>query len=466
MDKSSPEKKARKVVDECADCDVCRFLMDSDCRMFPELYRLYDQEMETGKKITSEELRHLVDLCNFCALCPCPPVRANLIEAKTRFIDRDGLNFGVRTLEDVERVARLCGAFSQLTNMIVRGKTTGNLIKKAAGIHPARQIPSFPGKSFPQWAEKQNLNTRPKKNPSRKIAYFAGCTANYLFPEVARAAVEVFQYNGIEVFYPDQKCCGMPSMLEGDRQLTLDFVRHNMDSLAAAVAAGYDIVCSCPTCGFMLRNVLKEGAYYSAQYQAAVGADGAFLKIPTAQVSANPGGKKFNVLKKSMFQDILKDEGYFSSIDPMKRIMVAENTYDLGEYLIGLHRSGELKTTFGEVTGRMVYYPPCHLREQNIGRPYQELLNLLPGIDLESVDGSLYCCGMAGIMGFKRDFHETSIHLGNRLMTKIKELNPETLVTDCLSCRLQFKQLLPHRVQHPVEILKEAYSNSTTIINK
>jgi glycerol-3-phosphate dehydrogenase subunit C len=36
-------------------------------------------------------------------------------------------------------------------------------------------------------------------------------------------------------------------------------------------------------------------------------------------------------------------------------------------------------------------------------------------------------------------------------------MNPEILVTDCLSCRLQFNQLLPHKVLHPVEILREAY---------
>ena len=459
MEKSNPEKKARKVVDECADCDVCRFLMDSDCLMFPELYRLYDKEVESGEKITSNELRHLVDLCNFCALCPCIPVRANIIEAKTRFIDRDGLKFGIRTLEDVERMARLCGSFPQLANTLLRGKATGGLIKKAAGIHPEREIPNFPAESFPQWAKKQNLNTRPKKSQSRMIAYFAGCTAKYLFPEVPRAVVEVFQTNGFDVFYPEQKCCGMPSLLEGDRQLTLEFVRHNMDMLAEAVDAGYDIVCSCPTCGFMLRNVLKEGAYYSAEYQASVGDDGAYLKIPTRGVTDNPGRKKFDLLKKSMFQDILKDEGYFSPIDPMKRILIAENTYDLGEYLVDLHRAGQLKTTFGKVPGRMVYYPPCHLREQNIGRPYQKLLNFLPAINLEPVDGSLYCCGMAGIMGFKRDFHETSIHLGNRLMDRIKELAPERLITDCLSCRLQFNQLLPYKVLHPVEILREAYKD-------
>jgi glycerol-3-phosphate dehydrogenase subunit C len=155
MEKFEPEKNARKVVDECADRDICRFLMDADCLFFPELYRLYDKEVETGEEITSTELRKLVDLCNFCALCPCPPVRANIIEAKTRFIDRDGLKFGVRTLKDVERVAKLFGAFPRLTNMLLRGKATGDLIKKAAGIHPARQIPTFPGESFPQWAKKR-----------------------------------------------------------------------------------------------------------------------------------------------------------------------------------------------------------------------------------------------------------------------------------------------------------------------
>jgi glycerol-3-phosphate dehydrogenase subunit C len=457
MEKFEPEKKARKVVNECADCDVCRFLMDSDCLFFPELYRLYDKEIETGETITSDELKRLVELCNFCALCPCPPVRAGIIEAKTRFIDRDGLKFGVRTLEDVERVAKLCGAFPQLTNMLLRGKATGDLIKKVAGIHHARQIPTFPGGSFPQWAKKKDQNTRPKKNQHRKIAYFAGCTANYLFPNVPQAAVDVFQYIGFDVFYSEQKCCGMPALLEGDRQLTLEFVRFNMDRLAEAVQNGYDIVCSCPTCGFMLRNVLKEGAYYSREYQESVGADETYLKMPAARGSDKPGGKKFDLLKRNIYQGILKDDGYFSAIDPMKRIMVAENTYDLGEYLTILHWSGELKTDFGEVAGRMVYYPPCHLREQNIGRPYEELLNLLPGVNLEPVDGSMNCCGMGGIMGFKQEFHDTSIHLGNKLMVKIKELDPEMLVTDCLSCRLQFKQLLPYKVYHPIEILRNAY---------
>jgi glycerol-3-phosphate dehydrogenase subunit C len=107
----------------------------------------------------------------------------------------------------------------------------------------------------------------------------------------------------------------------------------------------------------------------------------------------------------------------------------------------------------------MAYYPPCHLREQNIGRPYLDLLQMIPGQTLDPIDGALDCCGMAGIMGFKKDFHKSSVHLGKRLMEKIKRLNPERLVTDCLSCRLQFRQLLPYEVIHPIELLKESYAN-------
>jgi len=137
-----------------------------------------------------------------------------------------------------------------------------------------------------------------------------------------------------------------------------------------------------------------------------------FIKVPA---KARPGGapeKKMEAFNKTIFKNIMKDEGYF---------------------------------------------PPCHQREQEFGQPHIELLGLIPGMKPEAIQGSLYCCGLAGVMGFKRDFHESSVKLGSRLIDKIKEMNPEVLVTDCLSCRLQFKQLLSNKVLHPIEVLKEAY---------
>ena len=49
MPNKDPEKLARKFLEDCADCDICRYLMeDTSCLVFPELYRLYDSEADRG----------------------------------------------------------------------------------------------------------------------------------------------------------------------------------------------------------------------------------------------------------------------------------------------------------------------------------------------------------------------------------------------------------------------------------
>jgi glycerol-3-phosphate dehydrogenase subunit C len=491
------ERLMREVVDACTDCDCCRHLMDTNCLFFPEIYKLWDREKETGEQITPKELRHLADLCNYCALCPCPNIREDIITAKTLFIDRDGLDPYIRILEDVERVGKLCGALPGLSNFFLQGKLTGNLIKRSTGINPKRQLPIFPQENFPSWAKRRKLNRKSAGENKPKVAYFAGCTARYLFPDVPRAVVDVFKRNNITVYYPEQNCCGMPSMLEGDRKVTLAFAERTVQHLADVVSDGYDIVGSCPTCGYMLKIALKECAYYSEAYQDLVGGDERQLKIPdnisykgaTNNASSLPNGLKatfgghhmtretiqvtdptdgsvrevsFRVLDRSIYGKILKDDGYFSRIDPLKRIKVAENTYDLGQYLLELHRSNELSTALGPVPGQRIYYPPCHQREQEIGTPYLDLLALIPDMSMEAIQTNTFCCGIAGIMGFKRDFHRSSLYLGSRLMAKIKRMDPDQLVTDCLSCRLQFNQMTTYPVIHPIEVLSQAYKNSTT----
>ncbi len=444
----------RKVVDACTDCDCCRYIMDTSCQFFPKIYSLWDREKETGEQISAQELRQLGDLCNYCALCPCPNIREGIITAKTGFIDREGLAPHIRTLEDVERVGKLCGAVPGLTNLLLQNKTTGGLIKRIVGINHERKLPLFPKQDFPTWAKRQKLQHKKQADKKRKIAYFAGCTARYLFPEVPKAVVAVFEHHGIGVYYPEQHCCGMPSMLEGDRKLTLQLAQKMINQLAEIVADGYEIVCSCSTCGYMLKNALREWAYYSDAYQELVGGNERYLLIPEETASTQNRHRR---LAKNIYNQILKDEGYFSSIDPLKRIQVAENTYDLGEYLLKLSEYGYLDQPKTGITGRMVYYPPCHLREQEIGTPFLKLLSQVPRISIESFSSTFYCCGIAGIMGFKKDFHDASIQMGSPLMEKIRQLDPEILVTDCLSCRLQFNQLSDYYVQHPIEIIRQSY---------
>jgi glycerol-3-phosphate dehydrogenase subunit C len=451
-----PLKKIRSVVDACTDCDICRFLMDTSCLVFPEIYRLWDREKETGQVISSTELRRLVDLCTFCALCPCPNIRADIMAAKTGFVQQEGLKPEIRLVEDVALLGKICGCLPQVTNRLFRNPPVGGTLKRLMGIHPQRGLPEFPRQRFATWARQRGLHRRPRAHAGPKVAYFSGCTANYLFPEVGKSVVRLLQANKVAVWYPPQQCCGMPTYLEGDRNRSLHFAGSNLAQLSRAVEHGYDIVCSCPTCGFMLKNLLKEGAYYSREYQLAAGMESDVIKLPQRPGSKLPQEREWRRLKKSIYRDILQDDGYFADLPAMQRIRVAEHTVDLGQYLNRIHKNRRLTVARGPISGRMVYFAPCHQREQNMGQPYPELLRAIPGLTIESIDGSLYCCGMAGIMGFKRDFHDNAILLGKPLMERIHEQQPDAIITDCLSCKLQFTQLAPCDVFHPVELLHPA----------
>ena len=445
-----PEALIRKVAEGCVDCDECRYHMEEVCRFFPELYRLYDR----GEPPSGADLRDLVELCNFCGLCPCPDIRRDLMLAKTGIARRDGLPVGVRLLQDVGRIGRVCGALPRLTNFLAAGRATGAIVRRAAGIHPDRRLPAFPDQPFP--AGGPEAATSEDSKP--KVAYFVGCTGRYLFPDVPKAATGLLRELGAEVRIIEPACCGMPPLLEGDRQLALRLAEASLDQLRRAVDDGCDIVCSCPTCGYMLKQVILEGAWYAPAVQDRIGGDPDHIKVPVSLRPGPDGRRDYRLLKRSIYGKILKDDGYFSNLDPVTRTAVAERTHDLGEYLAGAAgadfppaEDSPARPDTDEV--RVVYFPPCHLREQKIGTPYADLLAEMPGLSVETVPGSFHCCGMAGIMGFKKSFHRASLEMGAPLMATINRLKPDLIATDCLSCRLQLNQMSSTPVRHPVELL-------------
>lgn len=454
MTENRAYEQARWIVERCADCDECRYLMADCCLFFPRLYQLHDREKQGGAPIAEQELMALLELCNFCALCPCEDIRTAILAAKTARVQTAGLSLGIRLMANPRRAAKICGAYPGLTCWISEKSPARSLVKKAAGIHADRAIPRFCRADIRDWPGVQGADPRQPGEKGQKVVLFAGCTSQYLFPRVAEAAISFLADQGIAVHVPRQRCCGMPAMLEGDRDLATRLARYNLDRLSRAVSEGYPILCTCPTCGYMLKFILAQGAYYSPQYQASCEKRPGYMKIPAPSRS---DGQGFTWVPKSVYQNILMDNGYFSHLDPLKRIQVAENTRDLGEYLFGLHQAGELKANWGAVGKRAVYYPPCHQREQQMGFPYSELLARVPGLRLESVNSAFYCCGMGGIMGFKRTFHSAALRMGAPLMERIKASAPDMILTDCLSCRLQFEQMADLTVAHPIEILRQSH---------
>lgn len=449
---AAPEKIFRGVLDACADCDTCRFLMEESCLFFPELYRLYDKEKEGGGTVSDVELAEMAALCTLCGLCPCPNIRADIIRGKTELVRRRGLPLANRLLADVQGFGKRCRRIPRLVNFFLGVPPVEQAVKKIAGIHPGRRLTRVPSEDFFSWARRNGLCREP--GPSPGAAYFAGCAAGYLFPQVARAAVAVLRDNGISVYIPPQQCCGMPTLLEGEKDTTLRRLGYNMERLLDAAGLGCDLVSSCPTCSYVLKVLLKEGACYSEEYQRRVGAGPDEIKVP----EKGAGTDGYRYLKKSMYEKILKDDGYFSGFDPLKRMAVADAVYNMGEYLDRLRNTGRLNGSLGPVPGNMVNFTSCHQREQGSWNSYMNVLALIPDLSIREVGNSMDCCGMGGSLGFKKDFHDASVGLGEPLLRKIKAAEPEAIVTDCLSCRLQFTQLLPYPVYHPLELIEQSYA--------
>jgi glycerol-3-phosphate dehydrogenase subunit C len=438
----------RDAVEYCADCTSCMDLMEGECRFFAELFPL--EWIRGQEPISDATLRKLADACTYCGLCPCPEIPAKLTEGKSADVAEKGLPLSARLLADVPHLARLCGTFPRVYEALQSSKKVQPLLRKFSGVHPDRTFPRFAKESFFTWAARTGRMER--EEGRRHAAYFAGCTVGYLFPEVGRAVVAVLERNGVPVYVLPQECCGMPFLVEGDQRHALARAESNVGHLLEARRAGDDIVSSCPTCGFFLKVLLKENAYYSDAYQRSVEAGDDEIRIPTRE--GGPGS--FNVMGRPTYGDVLKDDGYFSSIPPLERIEVAENLLDAGDYLARLLAQGQLETRFAPIAQRIAYFPPCHQRTQEKARPYADLLRLIPELSVQVV-GEDACCGMGGSVGFKADVHEASLEVGRPLFESVEKLAPDAIVTECLSCRLQFNHALPYPVFHPMEILARAY---------
>ena len=116
-----------------------------------------------------------------------------------------------------------------------------------------------------------------------KVALFHTCTVNYNEPEIGKATVGVFEKNEIEFLVPDQQCCGLPFLDVGLVDLAIKKIESNVAVLSQAVRQGYKIVVPAASCSYMLKQDYPR-----------------FLPTDDAR-------------------------------------LVAENTYDLSEYLMKVH---------------------------------------------------------------------------------------------------------------------------------
>ena len=78
--------------------------------------------------------------------------------------------------------------------------------------------------------------------------------------------------------------------------------------------------------------------------------------------------------------------------------LVKRHIFDPFEYLWQRHQAGLLKTAFKHGLGKIAYHAPCHQRVQNIGPKTRDVLGLIPGTEIQTIER---CSGHDGTYGVK-----------------------------------------------------------------
>ncbi|WP_027182319.1 L-lactate dehydrogenase (quinone) large subunit LdhH [Oleidesulfovibrio alaskensis] len=244
-----------------------------------------------------------------------------------------------------------------------------------------RRFPSVAEKAFRDEFE----SIKPKvANAKLRVALFAGCVQDFVYPEQMKAAVKLFAAHGVDVDFPmDQSCCGLPVQMMGERQATIDVAAQNV---MAFDPAKYDyIVTLCASCGSQLKESYPN-----------ILADKPELAIRTKQFSER-------VIDFSSFaHDVL----------------------------------GVKAEEFNKSDEKVAYHASCHLcRGLHVTEQPRNLINM--AADYAKAEEEEVCCGFGGTFSVK--FPELSEKLLDKKLTNIEATGAKKMVADCPGCIMQLR---------------------------
>jgi Fe-S oxidoreductase len=361
----------------------------------------------------TEEFKENADLCIHCNLCPreCPSgldISSLMLEAKAAYVENHGLSPGDWALSRVELWSRVASRLPILSQALMRSRVARWLMERLFGLSRLRRLPRPRRTPFTRRAARLGL-TRPRpQEPGPRVVYFVDVFANYFDQELAEAVVAVLRHAGVNVYVPPgQRDSGMPALVKGDVDRARDLALTNLRVLGDAVRDGYTVVCSEPTSALMLR------------------------------------------------------QEYLKLTDDLDAGLVAESTHDVGQYLAGLGRRGQLPAPDHPLRARVGYHQPCHLRALDVGTPGLDLIRGIPELDVEFIDRG--CSGMAGTFGLRSDHFRTSLRAGRGLLRRLRDNDIELGATECSACRMQMEQGSTKRTLHPIKLLSLSYGLSPAL---
>ncbi|MGR3716438.1 MAG: (Fe-S)-binding protein, partial [Thermohalobaculum sp.] len=292
----------------------------------------------------SDEMAETMKLCVSCKACKreCP-MSVDMAAMKLEVLAARAKTHGVG-LRD-----RLVAHLPRYAPWVARAPWLANLRDRVPGAAWAseRLIGLTASRPLPRWRE--DFWREPAGAAQPDVIFFADCFNRYFEPENIRAAVAVLAAAGLKVGHampPSGRplCCGRTYLAAGMVDDAKAEMQRVINVVRPVLEAGGAVVGLEPSCLLTFRD---EAPRLLPDWDAALGG----------------------------------------------RVMLFE------EYLAAALRDGSATLALGPVGGKALLHGHCHQKAMSVLSPVQDLLERIPGLDVETVETS--CCGMAGAFGYQ-----------------------------------------------------------------
>jgi iron-sulfur cluster protein len=269
--------------------------------------------------------------------------------------------------------------------------------------HGFRSLPLIAKTPFrDQWETMRPQVVQPKYT----IALFAGCAADFIYPEQSSALIKVLQKYDVQVEFPmDQTCCGLPALMAAEEETAKEVALQN---LKAVMSEKYDYILTlCASCGSHLKH---------------------------------------------NYPKIFKD----ASLTPENLKAFTDKIIDFSSFVVNVLKASS--KDFNVTVEKVAYHSPCHLcRGMQVTNEPRKLIEIAGYQYVPSKDEDV-CCGFGG--SYSVDFPEISAEILKKKLDDVQATDARILVSDCPGCVLQLGGGMDKRggeiqVKHITELLAE-----------
>ncbi|MFC7224127.1 LUD domain-containing protein [Halalkalicoccus sp. GCM10025322] len=309
--------------------------------------------------------------------------------------EESGTPLRKRFFGNFETVAKIGSATAPLSNIVASTGVARRAMESVLGVDARRDLPTFERTTLREWADSRDSRI---EEPVRRVALYPDVYTNYVRTERGKAAVRVLEALGCEVVVPNVGGSGRAPLSQGMIATAQRKAAGVSESLLPYLDAGYDVVVIEPSDLAMFRREYEK-------------------LLPAEKHERIDGG-----------------------------------SYEILEFVYGLlENGGDVDALPGGDGAGVAYHSHCQQRTLGLESYTETVLERL-GYDVLASD--VECCGMAGSFGYKSEYYDLSMDVGEALAKQFETAADErTVVASGTSCMEQLDSLLSSGTRHPIELL-------------